>query len=202
MATWIKNWDPEDNQFWESEGKRIAWRTLWITTITLILSFATWFMMSAIVVKLPGIGFKFTQDQLFWLAAMPGLAGGTLRIIHTFLIPIYGTRHTITISTLIKLIPCLGIGFAVMDLNTPYWVFMVLALSAGFGGGDFSSYMPSTNLFFPKKLKGTALGIQAGIGNFGVSLTQFMTPVIIGIALAGAPQVFTSVNPKEVRSCI
>jgi len=198
MATWIKNWNPEDNQFWESEGKQIAWRTLWITTITLILSFATWFMMSAIVVKLPGIGFKFTQDQLFWLAAMPGLAGGTLRIIHTFLIPIYGTRHTITISTLIKLIPCLGIGFAVMDLNTPYWVFMVLALSAGFGGGDFSSYMPSTNLFFPKKLKGTALGIQAGIGNFGVSLTQFMTPVFIGIALAGAPQVFTSVNPKEV----
>ncbi len=198
MATWLNKWNPEDNQFWESEGKKIAWRTLWATTVALILSFASWFMMSAIVTKLPGIGFKFTQDQLFWLAAMPGLAGGTLRIIHTFLIPIYGTRHTITISTFIKLLPCIGIGFAVMDLSTPFWVFMVLALTAGFGGGDFSSYMPSTNLFFPKRLKGTALGIQAGIGNFGVSLAQFMTPIMIGIALSGTPQIFTSVNPKEV----
>ena len=200
MATWITKWEPENAEFWESQGKRVAWRTLIVTTLALILSFATWFVMSAIVTKLPGIGFTFTQSQLFWLAAMPGLAGGTLRIIHTFLIPIYGTRYTITISTFIKLIPCLGIGLAVMDTSTPYWVFMILALTAGFGGGDFSSYMPSTNLFFPKRLKGTALGIQAGIGNFGVSLAQFMTPAIIGVALYGSPQVFTKLDPgtKEV----
>ena len=198
MATWLNKWEPEDNQFWESEGKKVAWRTLWITTFTLILSFATWFMMSAIVVKLPGIGFKFTQNQLFWLAAMPGLAGGTLRIIHTFLLPIYGTRHVITFATLIKLIPCIGIGLAVMDPETPFWVFMILAFTCGFGGGDFSSYMPSTNLFFPKRLKGTALGIQAGIGNFGVSLAQFMTPIMIGLAFYGSDQVFTNVETKEV----
>ena len=78
--TWLAHWDPENEQLWESEGKRIAWRTLWVTTITLTLSFATWFMVSAIVTKLPGIGFKFDTQQLFWLAAMPGLAGGTLRI--------------------------------------------------------------------------------------------------------------------------
>lgn len=197
MSTWLNNWNPEDNQFWESEGKRIAWRTLWITTLTLIISFSTWFMMSAIAVKLPGIGFKFNQDQLFWLAAMPGLAGGLLRIIHTFLLPIYGTRHVITISTFIKLIPCIGIGLAVMDPNTPFWVFMVLAFTSGFGGGDFSSYMPSTNLFFPKRLKGTALGIQAGIGNFGVSLAQFMTPVMLSVAMYGAAEMFTSVDGKE-----
>lgn len=196
MATWLTKWNPEDNNFWESEGKRIAWKTLWITTIALTLSFATWFMVSAIVTKLPGIGFKFSQNQLFWLAAMPGLAGGTLRIIHTFLIPIYGTRHTITVSTFIKLLPCVGIGLAVMDTSTPFWVFMVLALTAGFGGGDFSSYMPSTNLFFPKRLKGTALGIQAGIGNFGVSLAQFMTPAMFGIATYGAAETFTKINPK------
>src|SRR3989344_834637 len=130
MSTWFKKWDPEDNQFWESEGKRQAWKALWVTTITLILSFATWFMMSAVVVKLPGIGFKFTTDQLFWLAAMPGLAGGTLRIIHTFLIPIYGTRHVITISTFIKLLPVIGIGLAVMDTSTPFWVFMILAFTS------------------------------------------------------------------------
>jgi NNP family nitrate/nitrite transporter-like MFS transporter len=196
MATWLTKWDPEDNMLWESSGKKIAWRTLTITTITLMFSFATWFMMSAIVVKLPGIGFKFSTGQLFWLAAMPGLAGGTLRIVHTFLLPIYGTRHVITFATLIKLIPCIGIGLAVMNPSTPFWVFMVLAFTCGFGGGDFSSYMPSTNLFFPKRLKGTALGIQAGIGNFGVSLAQFMTPALLGIALYGAAETLTKVNPK------
>jgi MFS transporter, NNP family, nitrate/nitrite transporter len=194
MATWLKEWNPEDNDFWESKGKKIAWRTLTVTTIALILSFSTWFMMSAIVTRLNGIGFNFTDKQLFWLAAMPGLAGGTLRILHTFLVPIYGTRHVITFSTLIKLLPVVGIGLAVMNPGTPFWVFMVLALTAGFGGGDFSSYMPSTNLFFPARLKGTALGIQAGIGNFGVSVAQFMTPALLGVAMVGAPQVFSKVN--------
>lgn len=200
MATWLERWTPEDTGFWQTEGSRIAWRTLIVTTLTLTISFATWFMMSAIVVRMPGIGFKFTPNQLFWLAAMPGLAGGTLRIVHTFLLPIVGTRHMVTIATLLKLIPCIGIGFAVMDPNTPYWVFMVLALTAGFGGGDFSSYMPSTSLFFPKRLQGTALGIQAGLGNFGVSLAQFLTPFIITVAMVGDSQTLSKINPqtKEV----
>lgn len=192
----LERWEPENPEFWESTGKRIAWWTLIITTATLVLSFATWFAMSAIVVRLPFIGFSFTQRQLFWLAAMPGLAGGTLRIVHTFLIPIYGTRNVITVATLIKVLPCIGIGIAVMNPETPFWVFLCLALLLGLGGGDFSSFMPSTSLFFPKRLQGTALGIQAGIGNFGVSLTQFVTPWIIGAAvfgaLAGGPQTFTA----------
>lgn len=202
MATWIEKWNTEDGEFWSSTGSAVAWRTLAVTTITLTLSFATWFMMSAIVVKLPGIGFKFTTSQLFWLAAMPGLAGGTLRIVHTFLLPIFGTRHIVSIATFLKLIPCIGIGLAVMDPNTPFWVFMVLAFTAGFGGGDFSSYMPSTSVFFPKRLQGTALGIQAGIGNFGVSLAQFATPFVIGFAVAGGPQTFEVVNPatKQVTA--
>ena len=200
MSTWIAKWTPEDDGFWKNEGSRIAWRTLTITTLTLILSFATWFMVSAIAVKLPGIGFNFTKDQLFWLTAMPGLAAGLLRTVHTFLLPIFGSRHVITIATIIKLIPVLGLGLAVMDPNTPYWVFLILAFTAGFGGGDFSSYMPSTSLYFPKRLQGTALGIQAGIGNFGVSVAQFMTPAILGVATVGAAQTFTKVDSqtKEV----
>jgi len=187
-GTWLEVWTPEDNTFWQQTGSKIAWRTLTITTTSLVLSFATWFMISAIVVRLPQIGFKFDTMQLFWLAAMPGLAGGTLRIVHTFLIPIFGTRSVVTFSTLLKLIPCIGIGFAILNPETPFWLFMILAFSAGFGGGDFSSYMPSTSVFFPKRLQGTALGIQAGIGNFGVSLTQFATPWIIGIAAFGPSQ--------------
>lgn len=184
--TLTEQWEPEQPDFWPSTGKRMAWRTLWITTASLVLSFASWFMMSAVVVRLPAIGFTFSTMELFWLTAMPGLAGGTLRIIHTFLIPLYGTRNVITISTFIKLLPVIGIGLAVMDPSTPWWLFMLLAFAAGFGGGDFSSYMPSTSLFFPKRLQGTALGIQAGIGNFGVSIAQFVTPWIIGFAAFGA----------------
>ena len=153
-------------------------------------------MMSTVVVRIPQIGFKFDTMQLFWLAAMPGLAGGTFRIINTFLIPIYGTRHVITVTTFLKLIPCVGIGLAVMNSGSPFWLFILLALLAGLGGGDFSSYMPSTRLFFPNRMQGTALGIQAGIGNFGVSLAQFATPWIIGFAafgaLAGNAQTLTS----------
>ncbi|MBK9452510.1 MAG: MFS transporter [Bacteroidetes bacterium] len=202
MATWQEKWLPEDKEFWEKTGKKIAWRTLWITTLSLILSFASWFMMSAIVVKLPGIGFKFTENQLFWLAAMPGLAGGLLRILHTFLLPKFGTRHVITLSTFAKLLPVIGIGLAVMNTTTPFWVFMMLAFTAGFGGGDFSSFMPSTSVHFPKRLQGTALGIQAGIGNFGVSLAQFMTPVMLGLAIYGSAEVFTSFDAKEVTASI
>lgn len=182
-SDYLPDWRPEDADFWEKTGKKIAWKTLWITTFSLILSFATWFVMSAVAVRLPAIGFKFTEMQLFWLAAMPGLAGGTLRLIHMFLIPIFGTRKVITLATLAKILPCVGLGFAVMNPGTPFWMFLVLALMFGMGGGDFSSYMPSTSVFFPKRLQGTALGIQAGIGNFGVSVTQFVTPWIITFAI-------------------
>ncbi len=194
-GTWLDRWEPENAEFWKGIGARIAWRTLAITTVTLILSFATWFMMSAVVVRLPGLGFSYDTTQLFWLTAMPGLAGGTLRILHTFLIPVFGTRHVVTVATLLKLIPCIGIGLAVMNPETPFWVFLVLAFSTGFGGGDFSSHMPSTSIFFPKRLQGTALGLQAGVGNFGVSLAQFVTPWIIGVGVFGAAlggsQIFT-----------
>lgn len=190
MNNTIEHWQPNDPEFWESTAKPIAWRTLWITTFCLILSFATWFMVSAIVVKLTGIGFQLTPQQLFWLNAMPGLAAGTLRIIHTFLIPVFGTRKTVAVSTLLLAIPAVGWGFAVTNPNTSYPTFLILAFLAGLGGGNFSSFMPSTSLFFPKTKQGTALGIQAGIGNFGVSLVQFVTPAILGLALVGMPQTF------------
>ncbi|MFO0758313.1 MAG: MFS transporter [Byssovorax sp.] len=195
LAGWLDRWEPENQDLWRSTESKIAWRTLTLTTFALLLSFATWFVVSVLVVRLPNVGFKLTTMELFWLAAMPGLAGGTLRIAHTFLIPIYGTRLVVGTSALLKIIPCVGLGLAVMNPSTPFWLFMVLAFLAGFGGGDFSSHMPSTSLFFPKRLQGTALGIQAGIGNFGVSLTQLVTPWIIGFAalgsVAGAPQTFT-----------
>ena len=195
---WLTKWEPDNPQFWQETGSGIAWRTLILTTFSLVASFATWFVMSAVVVVMPGLGFKFDTMQLFWLAAMPGLAGGTLRLIHSFLIPIFGTRMKVTSATFLKLIPMVWLGFAIQDTTTSFATFMVIAFLCGMGGGDFSSYMPSSSLFFPKRLQGTAMGIQAGIGNFGVSLTQFVTPWIIGFAALGAvvggPQVFNTVT--------
>lgn len=183
-GTWLSRWEPEDPAFWDAEGKSRAWRTLTLTTFDLTLAFIIWFVVSALVVRLPGLGFKLTTTQLFWLAAMPGLAGGTLRILHTFLTPMLGTRTVVSISTLSLLVPAVGWYYAVQDNTTPYWVLMSLAFLAGLGGGNFSSFMPSTSLFFPRRLQGTALAIQAGIGNFGVSVVQFVTPWVIGFAIA------------------
>ena len=183
MSKWLSQWEPENEQFWHSTGKKIANRTLTITTIALTMSFACWFLYSAVVVQLPKIGFHFTDDQLFWLAAMPGLAGGLLRILNTFLIPIFGTQKVVSISALLKIIPLLMLGFAVMDPSSSYGYFMLIGFLLGIGGGDFSSYMPSTSLFFPKRLSGTALGIQAGVGNFGVSLVQLLSPIVISLSI-------------------
>lgn len=182
-SSWLPAWQPNDPAFWEAEGKTRAWRTLWVTTFGLTLAFAVWFMVSAIVVRLNDIGFALSKDQLFWLTAMPGLAAGLTRLRHMFLVPTYGSRLTLTISTLGLLIPAVGWGLAVQNPQTPYWVLLALAFLAGMGGGNFSSFMPSTSLFFPKKMQGTALGIQAGIGNFGVSLVQFLTPWVVGVNL-------------------
>lgn len=184
-GTWLQRWEPENEQFWAQGGSKLAWRTLALTTANLTMAFMAWFLVSALVVRLPQIGFKFTPTELFWLAAMPGLAGGTLRLVHMFLTPMVGTRHVVSLSTLSLLLPLVGWFFAVQDPGTPYWHLMLLAFLAGLGGGNFSSFMPSTSLFFPKRLQGTALAIQAGVGNFGVSIVQFLTPWIIGFALVG-----------------
>jgi NNP family nitrate/nitrite transporter-like MFS transporter len=192
---WLARWEPENETFWEQTGKRLAWRTLAITTASLIMAFITWFVVSALVVRLPAVGFQLTTGQLFWLAAMPGLAGGSLRLVHMFLTPIWGTRAVVGWSTLSLLVPLVGWFFAVQNPATPFWMLMLLAFLAGLGGGNFSSFMPSTSLFFPRRLQGTALAIQAGVGNFGVSVVQFITPWIIGFALfgtlGGEPLTFT-----------
>lgn len=194
----IQNWKPEDPTFWREQGSALAWRTCGVTTFSLIFSFATWFVMSAVVVRMPAIGFKFTTTELFWLAAIPGLASGILRLIHANFIPMLGTRPVISIATILKVIPMVWLGFAVQDLSTSWTTFMVIGFLCGMGGGDFSSFMPSTSIFFPKRLQGTAMGIQAGLGNFGVSIVQFVAPWIIGFAALGAavggPQAFTKVD--------
>ena len=186
-ADWLPAWDPEND--WESSR---AWKTLWVTTGNLTLAFATWFLVSAIAPKLTSIGFDLSKNQLYWLAAMPGLAGGTLRLIWTFLPPIMGTRKLVTVTTALLVLPLIGWGLAVQNPSTPYGVLLFLGALVGLGGGAFSGFMPSTSYFFPRAKQGTALGLQAGIGNFGVSLVQLVTPWIIGFAMVGTGQVMTN----------
>lgn len=182
----IDDWRPEDPEFWQSGGRAVARRNLWVSTYCLMLSFAVWMVWSVVVARLPAIGFNFTTDQLFWLAALPGLSGATLRIFYAFLVPIFGGRLWTALSTASLLIPAFGIGYAVQDPETPYLIFLVLALLCGFGGGNFASSMANISYFFPKAEKGNALAINAGLGNLGVSVMQFLVPVVITMSLYGA----------------
>lgn len=179
-SEWLDSWDPEDESTWD---KRLAWQTLWITTFTLTMCFVAWFLPSAIIPKLNAIGYSFSKPQLYWLAATPGLAAGLLRLVWMVLPPIMGTRKMVALTTLLLVFPVLGWGVRTMVPNAPYWELLVLAFLAGIGGGAFSGFMPSTSYFFPKRMAGTALGLQAGIGNFGVSLVQLITPWIIGFGM-------------------
>ena len=181
----IDDWRPDDKQFWETKGSKIANRNLWISVVCLLLAFAVWLVWSIVVAKLPSVGFKYTFDQLFWLAALPGLSGATLRIFYAFMVPIFGGRLWTTLTTASLLIPAFGIGFAVQNPETPYQVFLGLALLCGFGGGNFASSMANISFFFPKAQKGNALALNAGLGNAGVSVMQFIIPLVITAGVFG-----------------
>jgi len=188
----IEDWRPEDEKFWAEKGRKIAYRNLWLSIPALLLAFAVWMVWSVVVAKLPSIGFEYTTDQLFWLAALPGLSGATLRIFYSFMVPIFGGRLWTTLTTASLMIPAFGIGYAVQNPDTPYFIFLFLALLCGLGGGNFASSMSNISFFFPKKEKGNALALNAGLGNLGVSTMQFVVPLVItaGVfgALGGEPQ--------------
>ena len=182
----INTWEPESPSFWQNTGKSTAARNLWISIPALLLAFAVWMVWSVVVVNLPNIGFTYSNNQLFWLTALPGLSGATLRIFYSFMVPIFGGRRWTAISTGSLLIPAIGIGFAVQDVNTGYPTMLVLALLCGFGGGNFASSMANISFFYPKASKGFALGMNAGLGNLGVSVVQFVVPLVITMAIFGA----------------
>jgi len=182
----LTDWNPEDQNFWEKTGKRIATRNLWISIPALLLAFAVWMVWSVVVINLPSIGFKYTTNELFWLAALPGLSGATLRIFYSFMVPIFGGRRWTTISTASLLLPSVWIGFAVQNQETPYILMAVLALLCGFGGGNFASSMANISFFYPQSQKGTALGLNAGLGNLGVSTVQFVVPLVIAASVFGS----------------
>jgi len=181
----LTDWRPEDATFWQRTGRAIARRNLWLSIPALLLSFAIWQVWSVVVAKLPLVGFTYSTDQLFWLAALPGLSGATLRIFYSFMVPIFGGRLWTTLTTWSLIIPAVGIGMAVQNPDTPYVVMLILALLCGFGGGNFASSMANISFFFPRAEKGNALALNAGLGNLGVSVVQFVVPLAITTAMFG-----------------
>lgn len=181
----IEKWDVEDDQFWESEGKKVANRNLWISIPSLLCGFAVWLYWGIITVQMLNLGFPFAKSELFTLMAIAGLTGATLRIPSSFFIRLCGGRNTIVFSTALLILPAIGTGFALQSMDTPFWVFQVLALLSGFGGGNFASSMSNISFFFPKKQQGLALGLNAGLGNFGVTTMQILVPLVMTFGLFG-----------------
>nr|WP_136250016.1 MFS transporter [Ningiella ruwaisensis] len=182
----LQKWDPEDKDFWESEGKKIANRNLWISIPSLLVGFAVWLYWGIITVQMLNLGFPFQKSELFTLMAIAGLTGATLRIPSSFFIRLCGGRNTIFFTTALLMIPAVGTGFALQSPDTPLWQFQILALLSGLGGGNFASSMSNISFFFPKKQQGLALGLNAGLGNFGVTTMQVVVPLFMTFAAFGA----------------
>jgi MFS transporter, NNP family, nitrate/nitrite transporter len=182
----IADWRPEDATFWESTGKRVAYRNLWLSVPALLCGFAVWGMWGIITVQMMNLGFPFTQAELFTLTAISGIAGATMRIPASFLIRLAGGRNTIFLTTAMLLAPAIGTGIALQHKEWPLWVFQLMALWSGVGGGNFASSMSNISTFFPKRLQGTALGLNAGIGNFGVTTMQIVIPLVMTIGIFGS----------------
>jgi NNP family nitrate/nitrite transporter-like MFS transporter len=184
----IYEWDVENEAFWEKTGKHVASRNLWISIPALLSGFAVWLYWSVITVQMLNLGFgdpAFTQAELFTLSAIAGLTGATLRIPSSFFVRIAGGRYTIFFTTMLLVIPAAGTGFALMDSSTPLWVFQLLALLSGFGGGNFASSMSNISFFYPKKKQGLALGLNAGLGNAGVTTMQIVIPLVMTVGIFG-----------------
>jgi NNP family nitrate/nitrite transporter-like MFS transporter len=198
MSRNISTWNVEDEAFWETTGKKIANRNLWISIPALLLSFSIWLMWGMLIVQMRKLGFTLgmphetaqdlqTINELLWsLPAIAGLAGATLRIPNSFLIAVGGGRNTIFLTTSLLIIPALGAGIALQNPQTPFIVFAFLAAASGFGGGNFASSMSNISYFFPKRMQGLSLGLNAGLGNLGVSVMQFLIPVVIASGVFGA----------------
>ena len=186
----ITEWDVENEEFWESTGKKIASRNLWISIPSLLCGFAVWLYWSIITVQMKNLAFPFEDKQLFTITAIAGFTGATFRIPNSFFVRLAGGRNTIVLTTSLLILPAAGTGFALLSLDTPLWVFQLLAFLSGLGGGNFASSMSNISFFYPKKMQGLALGLNAGIGNAGVTTMQLLIPLVMTRAVfGGTPKV-------------
>ena len=179
-ASWISDWNPEDTAFWESKGKFIARRNLIWSIVAEHFGFSIWLIWSIVVTKLPQAGFHFTTDQLFQLVALPGLIGALMRFPYTFAVTTFGGRNWTIFSASVLFIPTIALAYFVTRPDTPYSTMLLVSALAGLGGGNFASSMANISFFYPDRMKGWALGLNAAGGNIGVSTVQLFTPILMG----------------------
>ena len=180
-TSWISDWNPEDQNFWESKGKFIARRNLIWSIFAEHLGFSIWLIWSIVATKLPHAGFPYTTDQLFQLVALPGLIGSLMRFPYTFAVVTFGGRNWTIFSASVLFIPVLALSYFVTRPDTPFWLMLLVAATAGLGGGNFASSMTNISFFYPDRIKGWALGLNAAGGNIGVSSVQLLTPILLGV---------------------
>jgi NNP family nitrate/nitrite transporter-like MFS transporter len=180
---WINEWNPEDAEFWERGGKRIAHRNLIWSILAENIGFSVWLIWSVVAARLPKVGFAYTTEQLFQLVALPGLVGALIRFPYTFAVPKFGGRNWTIVSALLLFIPTLSLIYLVGRPDTPFWLMALAAASAGVGGGNFASSMANISFFFPDREKGFALGLNAAGGNIGVAIVQLLVPIVVGYSL-------------------
>src|SRR5712691_11552913 len=181
--TWIAKWNPEDEKFWESQGKAIARRNLIWSIFAEHLGFSIWLVWSIVATKLPQAGFHYTTDQLFQLVAVPGLIGSLMRFPYTFAVTTFGGRNWTVFSAAVLFIPTTALAYFVTQPDTPFWLMLLVSATAGLGGGNFASSMANISFFYPDRMKGWALGLNAAGGNIGVSGVQLITPALLGVGL-------------------
>jgi NNP family nitrate/nitrite transporter-like MFS transporter len=181
--TWISEWKPEDEAFWNATGKIVARRNLIWSIIAEHIGFSVWLIWSIVATKLPAAGFHFTTDELFQLVAVPGLIGSLMRFPYTFAVTMFGGRNWTIFSASVLFIPTLALAYFVGHPETPFWLMLLVASTAGLGGGNFASSMANISFFYPDRMKGWALGLNAAGGNIGVSSVQLLTPILMGVGL-------------------
>jgi NNP family nitrate/nitrite transporter-like MFS transporter len=178
--SWISEWNPEDEKFWEAKGKSIARRNLIWSIFAEHLGFSIWLVWSIVATKLPQAGFNYTTDQLFQLVAVPGLIGSLMRFPYTFAVTTFGGRNWTIFSAAVLFLPTIALAYFVGQPDTPFWLMLLIAATAGLGGGNFASSMANISFFYPDRMKGWALGLNAAGGNIGVSGVQLLTPILMG----------------------
>src|SRR5262245_11505015 len=181
--SWISDWNPEDEKFWKSTGKAIARRNLIWSIFAEHLGFSIWLLWSIVATKLPQAGFPYSTDELFQLVALPGLIGSLIRFPYTFAVTTFGGRNWTIFSAAVLFIPPIALAYFVTQPDTPFWLMLLVAATAGLGGGNFASSMANISFFYPDRMKGSALGVNAAGGNIGVSGVQLLTPLLMGVGI-------------------
>ncbi len=189
-ARWIDDWRPEDPAFWAATGQRTARRNLLFSILAEHIGFSVWTMWSVLVLFLgPKYGFK-PQDK-FLLTAVPALVGSVLRLPYTFAVATFGGRNWTVVSALLLLAP-LGLMLVVLEPGVSLSTLLIVAAVAGVGGGNFASSMANINALYPDRLKGRALGLNAGGGNLGVAAVQLAALLVLATAGKDHPRVLVA----------